>query len=361
MEEHIYKLKKLISELEKIKGRHTELVSFYISAESNLLDAVIQIRNEQGTASNIKSKSTRKNVVDALEKILQHMKLYKQVPSHGLIFFCGNVSEHEGVADMKIWAIEPPEKLEVKKYWCDQKFILEPLQDMVSEKELYGLVVMDTKEAYIGLLRGKKIIVLRKLESIVPGKTSKGGQSSQRYERVREGLVNDWYKKIAENIREQFSQKDIKGIILGGPGPSKNEFYDEDYLMLDVKKKILGVKDVGYTDEHGLEELVERSQDLLKEAAVSKEKELLQKFFEELKKESGTVTYGEDNVKDALENGAVQIILISESLEDKLDEFKDLAKQYGTEIEIISRDTREGEQFFQIGGIGAVLRWKYKV
>lgn len=359
VEENIFRLKKLLSELEKIKGRHTELVSFYIPAESNLIDAVNQIRNEQGTAINIKSKSNRKNVVDALEKILQHLKLYKQVPINGLAIFCGNVSEREGDSDIKIWAVEPPEKLEVKKYWCDQQFILEPLQDMVAEKEVYGLVVMDNQEACLGLLKGKKIIKLRKMDSIVPGKTGKGGQSAQRFERVRAGLINDWYKKIAEDMKTIFPEN-IKGIILGGPGPAKNELYEKN-LHTYVKQKILGVKDVGYTDEYGLEELVQRSQDLFKEAAVAKEKELLQKFLTEMQKDSGLVRYGKESVKKALEAGAVEIILISEGVEEEtLEEFENLAENHGAKIEVISRDTREGEQFFQLGGIGAILRWKYE-
>lgn len=360
VEEHIFKLKKLLSELERIKGRHTELVSLYIPVGANLIDAVNQIRNEQGTAINIKSKSTRKNVVDALERILQHLKLYRETPPNGLAIFCGNVSENEGESDIKIWAIEPPEKLEVKRYWCDQQFILEPLQDMVAEKEVYGLVVMDNSEATIGLLKGKKIIKLRKLESIVPGKAGKGGQSQQRYERVREGLINDWYKKIAEIMKEIFPEN-IKGIVLGGPGPSKNDLYERNYLHTYVKQKVLGVKDVGYTDEYGLEELVQRSQDLFKEAAIAKEKELAERFLTEIQKDSGSARYGKESVKKALESGAVEIILISEGVdEEEIKEFEKLAKNYGAKIEVISRDTREGEQLYQLGGIGAILRWKYE-
>lgn len=395
MEENLYKLKKLLSELEKIKGRHTELVSVYIPVGYSINDVMNQLKNEQGTAINIKSKSTRKNVLGALEKAIQHLKLYKETPAHGLAIFSGNVSEKEGVSDIKIWAIEPPEPLNVKLYWCDQKFELEPLLDMIREKEVYGLVVMDNSEVTFGLLKGKRIEVLRRFESIVPGKSGKGGQSQARFERVREGLINDWYKKIAETTKEIFPEN-IKRIILGGPGPAKNDIYEGNYLLTDIKNKILGVKDVGYTDEHGLEELVARSNDLLAEASVAKEKALCQKFFTELQKDSGLVTYGINAVLKALEMGAVEIILISDGIEykekeflcqcgnsfkkfvkdqelfcpkcnqrmniigemDALDAFEELAKRYGTSIEVISRDTREGEQLYQIGGIAAILRWK---
>jgi len=356
MEEQLYKLKKLLKELEKIKGRHTELVSVYVPSGHNIIDIVNQVRSEQETATNIKSKTVKKNVTGALEKILQHLKLYKKTPENGVIIFAGNVSEKEGVSDIRLWAIEPPEPLNTKMYWCNQKFELEPLKDMVEEKELYGLLVMDNKEASIALLKGKRIELLKRLESIVPSKSIKGGQSQQRFQRVREGLINDWYKKIAESLKDIFP-KEMKGIILGGPGPAKDDFFSGNYLQTDIKKQVLGVKSTGYTDEHGLEELVERSEDLLKEAAIAKEKALVQKFFEGLRKESGFVTYGKDNVLKALKMGAVETILVSEDLEI-VDTFVESAKQYGTTVEIISRDTREGEQLYQLGGIAAILRWK---
>jgi peptide chain release factor subunit 1 len=356
MEEHIYKLRKLLEELEKIKGRHTELVSVYIPAGFNIQEMVNMLRQEYTLTENVKNKTVRNNVLGAIDKVLQELKFFNKTPENGLVIFAGNVSEKEGETDIKVWTIQPPEPLKVKKYWCDQKFELEPMRDMVAEKELYGLLVMDNKEAAIGLLKGKKLEVLRKLDSIVPGKFRKGGQSSGRFQRVREGLINDWCKIIAENVKELFSKFELKGIIIGGPGPAKNDFYDEDYLQTEIKKQVLGIKNVGYTDEQGLEEVIERSQDLLAEAAVSKEKALVQKFLEELRKESGVVTYGKDNVLKALEMGAVEIILVSEGFE--IEFFSEKAREYGTQVEVISRDTREGEQLFQIGGIAAILRWK---
>ncbi|MEM5778433.1 MAG: peptide chain release factor aRF-1 [Candidatus Aenigmatarchaeota archaeon] len=356
VEEQIYKLRKLLEELEKIRGRHTELVSVYIPAEYNIQEIVNMLRQEYTLTENVKNKTVRNNVLGAIDKILQELKFYTKTPENGLIIFAGNVSEVEGETDIRVWTIEPPEPLRIKKYWCDQKFELEPLQDMVAEKELYGLIVLDNREATIGLLKGKKIEILRQIESIVPGKTIKGGQSSVRFQRVREGLINDWYKIIAENVRNYFSKFFLKGIIIGGPGPAKNDFYEGNYLLTELKKQVLGVKNVGYTDEQGLEELVERSQDILAEATIAKEKALLQKFFEELRKESGLVTYGKDNVKKALETGAVDIILVSEGLESE--SLAEKAKQYGTTVEIISKDTREGEQLYQLGGIAAILRWK---
>ena len=84
MAEEAYKLKKLLKELGAIKGRHTELVSVYVPSGYSITDIGAQIKNEQGTAINIKSKAVRKNVVGALERIVQHLKLYKHTPPNGL-------------------------------------------------------------------------------------------------------------------------------------------------------------------------------------------------------------------------------------------------------------------------------------
>ena len=168
-------LKALIEEIGSIRGRHTELVTVYVPTGFNLNKVTEQIRNEQGTAANIKSKAVRKNVMAALEKILQHLKLYKVTPQNGLAIFSGNVSDKEGVTDLEIWAIEPPEPLRTRLYWCGQNFVMDPLKDMVREREIYGIIVLDKSDAAIGILKGKRIKKLKEMDSIVPGKTKAGG------------------------------------------------------------------------------------------------------------------------------------------------------------------------------------------
>ena len=265
------KFQALVADLAKIRGRHTELVTVYIPAGFNLNTVVSQLRQEQSTAQNIKSKTVRKNVVSALEKILGHMKLYKTTPPNGLGVFCGNVSEKEGVADIQLWAIERPEKIKVRIYRCDQAFVLEPLQEIFREKELYGLIVLDKSEADIGLLKGKKIEVVKHMESIVPGKTKKGGQSSARFARVRDGLLIDFMKKVSEIASAKFRDiKDLKGIMVGGPGPIKERFMSEEFLPTDIRKKVLGIVDTSYTGEYGLKELIERvKKDKIKEVIIA--------------------------------------------------------------------------------------------
>src|SRR3989344_9663446 len=171
------KLEDLIELLGSIKGRHTELVTVLIPAGANINLTQRQLESEKSTASNIKSKQTRKNVIDALDTIIREMKNIRATPQNGLAIFCGNISKKEGEQDIQLWIYEPLKPLNVKIYRCDQEFILGPLKEMADVDEVYGLLVIDRQQATIGLLEGNQIKVLQKLSSGVPGKVRAGGQS----------------------------------------------------------------------------------------------------------------------------------------------------------------------------------------
>lgn len=357
-----YRLKKFIKELEDKRGRHTELVSVYIPTGYDINAIINHLQQEQGTASNIKSKSTRENVIGALEKMIQHLKIFKQTPPHGLAVFSGNVSEKEGQDDFQVWSVEPPVPLNFRTYRCDKEFLLEPLKELIETKEVYGLVVLDRRDAMIALLKGKTIVPIRKTHSEVPGKMRAGGQSAMRFSRLREGATKDHYKKVAEYMKEEFLKMEgLKGIIIGGPGVTINDFMRHDYVTSELRKKIIATKDLSYTGEFGLQELLEKSEDVLAAEEVAQEKKVMNEFFNLLAKKPGMVSYGKDQVMKLVEMGAVDRLLISEDLDDdEIEEMEEQAEKLGTETIIVSTETREGVQLRDLGKVAAILRYEIK-
>jgi peptide chain release factor subunit 1 len=384
--------------LETFRGRHTELISLYTPSGYNLQEIIAMLKQEYALTQNVKSRATRHNVLDALEKVMNHLRLFKKTPLNGLVIFCGNISKTEGQPEIKLWSIEPPQPLAQKIYWCDQNFMLDPLKDMTREKEVYGLIVMDMSGADIGFLKGKKVILEKHIDSLVPGKTIKGGASQRRYQRIREEAKHDHLKEVGEIASQIFKEeKDLKGIMIGGPGFVKDEFKEGEFLDYQLNQKLIGLVDTSDTGMQGLQEMLKRGESLIQEASATKERHIMEEFFEHLKKDDGLSVYGLEEVKHALEYGAVKMLLISEGLdwiraklvcscgynvekdinpervekcpkcgnELKIEEEKELietiseqAKNLGSEVEIISVDSREGEQFKEIGGIGAILRYK---
>ena len=353
-------LEEVLEQLEKYKGRQTELITVYIPSGYDVNAVQRQIEAEKGTAKNIKSTATRKNVSDALDKIVRHLKTLKKTPGNGLAIFSGNISKVEGQSDLRLWDVEPHLQLKSRLYRCDKEFVLEPLKEMLEVKEVFGLLVMDRKEATIGLLEGKRIEVLRKMTSGIPGKVRAGGQSAQRFHRITEGLVKGFYNRIAGEMKKIFFEMPkLKGIIVGGPIPTKDEFLDGNYLVTKLKEKVMGVRDIGDSDESGLKELVEKSQDLLAEQEIIHEKKLLEKFFERLGENPEMVVYDEEGIRKALKYGAVETLIVSKNLDKNLSkELKKLAQAISSKFEIVSTDTTEGEQFYNLSGMGALLRFK---
>ncbi len=266
-EKEKYELKKFIKKLELFKRPHTELVTVYIPAGYDINKIINHLKQEQGTATNIKSASTRKNVIDALERMVQHLRLFKQTPENGLTVFSGNVAEREGQIDLEVWSIEPPVPLNTRIYRCDKQFVLDLLRDMLDTKEVYGLVVMDRRDANIALLKGKTIVPLVKTHSQVPGKQRAGGQC----------LVNESLIQLSDGslpkIEMVHNPNIIKSIMI------KNNFAVSDSNIIDkwnVKKnKIYKI----VTKNPRLE--IQSSKDHLFFVATSKG--IIEKSAEELK------------------------------------------------------------------------------
>ncbi len=355
-----YEFEETIKELESYRGRHTELITVLIPADYNINNVVKQIETEKGTAENIKSKNNRKAVLDSLERISRQLKLIGQkLPANGLALYAGNVSGVEGQEDVRVWSIEPPKPLRVKIYRCDQTFVVEPLKDMLVIDEVYALLLIERKEATIGTLEGKSIKLLQTMSSGIPSKQRSGGQSARRFEGITEGLTKDFYRRVAEEMKKQFFEnKKLKGILIGGPIPTKEEFIEEGNLVTQLKDKIIAVKDIGDTEMHGLRMLVEACKDVLAEQEVTKQKHILDEFFMMLAKQPEKVAYGEAEVEERLNQGAVGKLIVSKTLSrEKIRHLEELAKQTSVEVHIVSNETNEGLQFDNIGGVGGILRF----
>jgi len=353
-------LEEVLEELEKHRGRQTELISVYIPAGYDVNSVQKQLEAEKSTAKNIKSTATRKNVSEALDKIVRFLKTLKKTPKNGLAVFAGNVASAERGDDLQLWDIEPPMPLKIRLYRCDKEFVLEALKEQLEVDEIFALVVMDRKEATIGILEGKRIEMIHHMTSGIPSKVRAGGQSSQRFHRITEGLTKEFYKRIANEMKKAFfNNPKLKGILVGGPIPTKDEFLEGEYMVTKLREKVIGRIDMGDSSKSGLKELVEKSQDILASQEIIHEKKLLEKFFETLGEKPDLAKYKEKEVKKALEFGAVDILILSKDYDKKSSkELKKLAEKIGSTIEIVSTETEEGEQFNNLSGAGALLRFR---
>jgi peptide chain release factor subunit 1 len=313
-----YSFQRKLDEIAASKGRATELISLYVSPGKQISDVISYLRNEYAQSSNIKSRTTRKNVMWAIESLMGRVRGFKEPPPNGVAFFVGKKAVGADKDEPVTFIVEPPEPLNTYLYRCDSTFFLDPLLAMVHEPDTWGLIVMDRAEVTLGLLRGKRIETLRNRQSLVPSKHGRGGQSQHRFERLIEHAAHEFFVKIGEMAGELFlPRKDqLKGILLGGPGATKEYFYKEAYLQYELQQKVVQpLFDTGYTDEYGLKELVEKATQTLHGLEITEEKRIIQRLLNEIRKaETGLAAYGPKDVQHALEIGAVDTLLISEGL-----------------------------------------------
>src|SRR6056297_2746151 len=298
-----YEFRKVIEELKGYSGSGTQLVSIYVPEDKQLSDVVAHVTQEHSEASNIKSKATRTNVQDALTSIKDRLRYYDVFPpDNGMVIFSGAIDSGGGRTDMVTKVLEsPPDPIQSFRYHCDSDFLTEPLEEMLTDKGLFGLIVLDRREANVGWLKGKRVEPVKSASSLVPGKQRKGGQSAQRFARLRLEAIDNFYQEVAGMANDLFvaERHDLDGILVGGPSPTKDEFLDGDYLHHEIQDKVLGKFDVSYTDESGLYDLVDSAEDALADAEVMKDKSEMNEFFQELNG-GERATYGFDATRQNL-------------------------------------------------------------
>jgi len=405
----LYKVRKLISELSNKEGRGTELVSLYIPPKKPIHEAIANLRDEWGTAGNIKSDTTRNHVQDALTKTMQRLKLYRTAPDTGLVIFAGALPTNgPGSEVVNVYEIVPPKPVTQYLYQCDDHFHVEWLKEMLREEKVYGILAIDSSEVGMGVLSGDRLEIVDVLTSGISGKTRKGGQSARRYERGREMELTYYFHRVGEHATRDFIDSNkVTGMIVGGPGPTKDEFLKGGYLHYELQKKILGVLDLGYSGREGVRELVEKAGDILKDVRLVEEKRLVQKFLGEVNRQGGLAVYGLPRVIEALHKASADVVLASDDLDtvridaecrkcgtvktetvaaskkiqerqemtstscakcgatdydvverDLVDVLEEMAFQVGSKVEVISSGTEEGNMFKSFGGVGAILRYR---
>jgi peptide chain release factor subunit 1 len=396
-----YEFRKVIEELKDYRGSGTQLVTIYVPPDRLISDVVAHVTQEHSEASNIKSKQTRTNVQDALKSIKDRLKYYDtKPPENGMVLFSGAIDTGGGRSDMITRVLEsPPQPIQSFRYHCDSEFLTEPLEEMLADKGLFGLIVLDRREANVGWLRGKRVDPVKSATSLVPGKQRKGGQSAQRFARLRLEAIDNFYQEVAGMANDLFvpERHELDGILVGGPSPTKDEFLDGDYLHHELRDLVLGKFDVAYTDESGLHDLVDAATEVLAEHEILQDKQVMEEFFEELH-DGDRATYGFEQTRENLMMGAVDRLLISEDLrkdvvvydcpggrteyefidtteetpshecadgtvldgerEDAIDHLMELAGQRGTETVFVSTDFEKGEQLLNaFGGVAGILRY----
>jgi len=236
----------------------------------------------------------------------------------------------------------------VKEEWKD--FQIERIDEAVkhSKQAIITFLSIDEDTATIAILRQSGVQWITDIPSNRSGKMFESKDTEKEY------LGN-----ILSVVKQNKSKDSV--FVIVGPGFAKEHFvkYGKEKDPALFEKYV--VHTTGNSGMNGVNEAIKTGviTQITKDNRVAFETEVVEKLFEEIKK-NGLATYGEAEVKNALLNGAVERLLISDVLirNKKGEELLIHAKQNNSEFTIINTMHESGKKFEGIGGIGALLRFK---
>jgi len=401
----MFKLKKLIQDLDQMHGLGTSMITLIINYKDQINQFSKMLVDEVGKASNIKSRVTRQNVTDALTSTMEKLRLYNKTPPNGLVIYCGLVQMPLGGEKMIKIDLEPFKPINTSLYRCDNVFHTDELKALLVDNDKFGFLIMDGSGSLFGTLQGNTKTIINQFKVDLPKKHGRGGQSANRFARIRTERRHNYLRKVAESLTAAFITNDapnVKGLILAGSAEFKNDLQKSDLFDQRLTPVVIKVVDISYGGELGFNQAIELSQDALRSVKFVHEKKILGKFYEEIAKDSGKYVFGLKDTMDAIENGMVDILIIWENidfvrltLQDNKGETKvetvpgnkvsgqkfkpdhsdveyeiienvslsewllNNYKKYVTHLEIVTDKTSEGNQFVKgFNGIGGILRYK---
>lgn len=236
----------------------------------------------------------------------------------------------------------------IKDEWKEHQ--LKRIKEAVhsSKVPLLTFVSMDEETATIAVLRQSGVQWITDISS---------NRSGKMYE--TKNTEKEYFGDIISVVKHNKDKNST--LVVVGPGFAKEQLvkYGKEHVPQIFENYV--VHNTGSSGMNGVQEAIKRGivKQITKENRVSKETELVEKFFEEIKK-NGLAAYGIEEVKFALKNGAVDCLLITDKLvrSEKGEELIKIAKENKSDFTIINTMHEAGEKIEGIGGVGALLRFK---
>lgn len=245
----------------------------------------------------------------------------------------------------------------VKKTWA--KHQVERLQRASRTAEKPIIIVSVDDEGY-AIATTAQYGIEEKLEERIklPGKLESDKRSA---------ALNEYFGKVLASLRQVWTPTHSPIAVIG-VGFVKNDFAKFlENEAADIASSVVDVKSVNNGGVAGIYEAF-RSGVLLKtmkQLRIAEEAEVVEELLKRLGKEEGTVAYGVAEVEKAMNMGAVETLVLADSmLRDSADEerlrlervMKAVEEKRGSII-VVSIEHEAGRKILALSGVAALLRF----
>jgi len=240
----------------------------------------------------------------------------------------------------------------IKEHWKNDQF--QRIQDAeeASKRPKVVIVAVEEGDADIGFVHHYGIEIYSHIR-----------QSSGKRET---SLRNEFFKEIVDQLRNAVPED--ASIVIAGPGFTKDDFlkyFQETEAGLASKALTEDTSMIGMS---GFQEVLRRGavDRIMQESRIARESALMEDLIREISMD-GKAAYGLADVKNALDYGAIDTLLIAdETLREGREkgEYVDRllmeVEQTQGKVVVFSTAFEPGEKLHKLGGIAAILRFKVR-
>ncbi|MGC9057558.1 MAG: mRNA surveillance protein pelota [Candidatus Micrarchaeia archaeon] len=239
------------------------------------------------------------------------------------------------------------DEVSIRKEWKDYE--IEALENAIkaSRRSILNIIVMDDEKATFASIRMYGVEFGIEIEN-----TGK---------KVDKNIPTDRYFHEVLNEMKRIDGK----IILGGPGFTKENFYNfARKESPDTAKRILLVS-ASNAEKSGVYEVIRSDEirDIMEEEQVRAAVRDIETFLKSIGKEDGLSVYGKKEVEKCSEMGAIEKLIIVDSLvrsDESYEMLIDNVKSKGGSVLIVPEESQVALQLNAFGGVVALLRFKVR-
>lgn len=261
--------------------------------------------------------------------------------------------------------ILPPSPFVIKKslYHCDKQFVVRDLLPMFQELKSatttsYGVALVSGQEfepykltvTSPGSFDGQFVKAGKGQSTTQTKKQKKGGQSAQRFGRIRQEKRGVWIQKIIEWLDVAYLDKDgrpsIKGLVLAGPSTLKQELmacvvgcHSGLLPLLGSSVHVFPTSSIDSValQAKALENVYEQMSNFFGSAQHSSDEDRWDEFV--AASEKGGAAYGKQSVEESLKKCRLRLILVSRVQETDFDFWNSACIEAGAAMCVISSST----------------------
>lgn len=238
----------------------------------------------------------------------------------------------------------------IKDKWLSHH--LQRIKQAVSEtkRPKMGLLVLDETHAIYATLRGYGVEYELELEN-------SASKRDDKFEEKAASFFGEILKKL------QASQ--VGRIIVAGPGFGKDNLVKFIRQKDPALSKKIVLEHCSYAERTGINELLRRGvvSKVASEERAENELFLMDRFSTELRKESGLVAYGLQEVKRAVESSAASTLLVEDELLRTSKEIEGIieeAEKRKVKLVVFSHESDGGRELAGYSGLVALLRFRMR-